>query len=88
MCKKNVAIDVVQQWIFCNIYPKELRTITHDLHSKMTEYNKALKKRATSKKVTNTGKSILNLLKIIKAYFNILGECTVLAFFLSFVSAD
>ena len=45
----GLATDVVLQWIFCNIYPKKLRTGTPDLHSMMTEYN-ALKKRLTSKK--------------------------------------
>ena len=34
-CERKVATDVVLQWIFCNIYLKQLRTVTHDLHSMM-----------------------------------------------------
>ena len=30
--RRKVANDVVLQWIFCNIYSKELRTVIHDLH--------------------------------------------------------
>ena len=52
-CHKNsdrkVALDVVLQWIFRNIYPKDFRTVENNLMSMLHEY-KSLKKRASSKK--------------------------------------
>ena len=40
----KVALDVALQWLFCNIYPKHLRTIENDVMPSLNEY-KSLKER-------------------------------------------
>lgn len=46
---RKVAFDVVLQWVFHNIYPKDFRTVENNLMSMLHEY-KSLKKRASSKR--------------------------------------
>ena len=47
--ERKVSKDVVLQWVFCNVYPKDFRTVENDLVSFLGDY-KSLKKRSTSKK--------------------------------------